>query len=431
MKNLIIIVFLAGFIGCKGSGGSVATPAASPAASPAVSPAASAVVALAANQVVASTRQLNGDYVTIGIPPYPSVNCIVARYSSNGVLDSTFNGGVGYTALPNNLVAIAVQTNDKIIVAGTDWSNSMGHGFKLIRLNSNGTLDTTFGVGGTITTNFAGYNGTNGQAIGGSSSLVVQPADDKIIVVGYGFTDGNNTQNSLIARYNADGSLDTTFNGSGKYATASTTWSSFYAGINLQNNNKILVSGKDNTNKITITRFNTDGTLDGSFGASGKKVTALVGWSDMVQEQSDGTIIASGHIIIGNYNMFAMKLLSDGTYDTTFNGVGYISLPTGVNTSVAPLFAIQPDGKIILGGTSNVASSGNIVGHSNQTLIRLTPNGIVDTTFGNAGTKIYDYGYTSGFASIYTTASDIVLLGSSTAITNTSPTTFDFITLAQ
>ena len=167
-----------------------------------------------------------------------------------------------------------------------------------MRLTSQGTLDSSFGLGGIVTTNFLGYGGSYwGLAVDASNRVVAVG----IAKAGSSYTDGTCM---AIARYNTDGTLDGTFNGTGKLTEPV---SSLGRAAAIQLNGAILVVG--DTDYATILRFNPDGTLDSSFGNGGFVKTDINGniavLGDLAQ-QSDNKFIVGGTCIISNRGRFAV-----------------------------------------------------------------------------------------------------------------------------
>lgn len=318
------------------------------------------------NTVLASTIQPNGKIIVGGL--FRNFNDTVAncitRVNSNGSLDTTFNtGGAGvnfaYTPSTLGINAIALQSDGKIIIGGSTFSSYNGTAVgNIARLNSDGTLDTTFNVGGA---------GANGNVL----AIAIQ-ADGKIIIGG-AFTSYNGTVVGRFARLKADGTLDTSFiMGTGLNNTVNA--------IAIQPDGKIVIVGtftsyNGTTSKNRITRLNTDGTLDTAFNVGG---TGSTGTISTIALQADGKIVIGGLFITynGTSAIGITRLNSDGTLDTAFNSGGAGAITTTVVSSIA----VQADGKIILGGSFTLYNT-----ISANRIARLNTNGSLDTTF-NYGT---------------------------------------------
>jgi uncharacterized delta-60 repeat protein len=253
----------------------------------------------------------------------------IARLNTDGTLDTGFNTG-GTVGADNPVYAVAVQSDGKIIIGGTFITARGTTQNRIARLNTDGTLDTGFNTGGTI------------GADGGVYAVAVQ-SDGKIIIGGF-FTTARGTTQNRIARLNTDGTLDTGFNTGGTIGV-----SAFVSAIAIQSDGKIIIGGFFTTARGTtqnyIARLNTDGTLDTGFNTGG-----TIGVDSEVRAvavQSDGKIIIGGTFITarGTTQNYIARLNTDGTLDTGFNTGGTI----GVSATVRAV-AVQPNGKIIIGG---------------------------------------------------------------------------------
>ncbi|MDD5274769.1 MAG: hypothetical protein PHR16_01655 [Methylovulum sp.] len=235
----------------------------------------------------------------------------LARYNSDGSLDTSFDGdGVVVTAVSRGFNAghsVTIQTDGKILVAGSNFLPS-DYGFALVRYNSDGSLDTSFGINGIVITGHF-----QGAYIDGNSVTV--QADGKILVAGTGLGDG---YDFVLVRYNSDGSLDTSFDHDGIVSTdfGHTTWE-FCRSVTLQTDGKILVAGVSDS-QFALARYNSDGSLDTSFDGDGKVTTKLSSGIDAgnsVTVQTDGKILVAGYID-GNFGL--VRYNADGSLDTTF-----------------------------------------------------------------------------------------------------------------
>ena len=250
----------------------------------------------------------------------------VARLNADGALDSSFNDP---GATDSGVKAIAVQSDGRIVVGGF-FTQLGGQPRSLLgRLDTNGTLDPSFNPG----------------ASGGSFPAVYAVAvqsDDKIVVAGQ-FTQLGGQPRNFIGRLNADGTLDATFNpGVGGFFLT-------VRSLKVQADDKILVGGFFNQlggqPRNSIGRLNADGTLDPSFNAGGTlsgTVTAI--------EVADNKILVGGNFLSlgGQPRERLARLNTDGTLDPTFNP-GASGSATG-GQSIINAFAVQADGKILVGG---------------------------------------------------------------------------------
>ena len=225
----------------------------------------------------------------------PGQNFTLARYDPDGSLDPSFGTGgmvaseVGGTISRGR--ALALQPDGKIVVVGYTW---IGLGlnywdFGLARYNPDGSLDVTFGTDGVVTTDFVG-------GFDAAEEVVLQP-DGRIVVVGSAELIPGNfvSRDFAVARYNTNGSLDTTFGNGGKVTSPLGEIDSA-SSVVVQPDGKIVAGGGGAlTIDFALVRYNTDGTLDPTFG-SGGMVTTDLGGSDYaaLALQPDGRIVAAG-----------------------------------------------------------------------------------------------------------------------------------------
>jgi uncharacterized delta-60 repeat protein len=275
----------------------------------------------------------------------------LARYNSNGTLDTTFGvGGKVITQFggPAQAFSVAVQSDGKIVAAGFAHLVNGDFDFALTRYNSNGTLDTTFGTGGKKTTAFGVPSVAQGNAV------TIQ-RDGKIVVGG--LTIVNNIANFALARYNTNGTLDTTFGTGGKAVTDFGADDRAFS-IALQADGKIVAAGMTGAN-FALARYNTNGTLDGTFGTGGKVTTDLAGLNDIalgVAVRSDAKIVAVGRAFVSGRPAFAVaRYNSNGTLDPGFGNGGKATTSfVGSSGDQAFSVAIQPDGKAVVAGSAVV-----------------------------------------------------------------------------
>ncbi|HQQ64216.1 MAG TPA: thrombospondin type 3 repeat-containing protein, partial [Pseudomonadales bacterium] len=268
----------------------------------------------------------------------------IARINTDGSLDSAFVG-VGAS---DTVSSIALQPDGKIFIAGRFTQFDGVNVNRVARLNNNGSLDTTFNPG----------SGANDYV----SSSARQP--DGKILIGGNFTSYNGVAVNRIARLNADGSLDNSFNpGSGS--------STPVLAIVLQNDGKILIGGNFTTyNGVTvnrIARLNADGSRDVSFNTGSGANNSVYG----ILLQADGKSILYGTFasINGVSRKSLARLNPDGTVDTGFD------TSNGVNNSIYNA-TMQVDGKIIIGGYFSAYS-----GIARKNIARVNTDGSLDTDF--------------------------------------------------
>jgi len=301
-----------------------------------------------------------------------------------GSLDEIFGGDGKITTSIGNYHdiarAIAIQEDGKLVVGGY-MSNSPGFDFALVRYNPDGTLDNSFDMDGKVTIDF---NNSSDNA----EAIVIQP-DGKILIAG---SSSISAFSFALARCNTDGSLDNSFGTGGLVTTIfSIEDDDNVHGITLQDDGKILVAGEANfngpnhTGDFAIARYNQDGSLDNSFGTGGKIITDFFGYSDRadgIAVEADGKIIVAGTSGDGNSNGFDFAMVrynSDGSFDNSFGNGGKVITDYYGNYEGARSIVIQPDGKIILGGSAYTAYGMDFA------LARYTSDGNLDTSFDDDG----------------------------------------------
>jgi uncharacterized delta-60 repeat protein len=323
----------------------------------------------------------------------------VARYNANGSLDMSFNGtGKVTTAIGNGFDygrSVALQSDGKIVVAGSSW-NGTGYDCALVRYNANGSLDTTFNGTGKVITAVGFRSEANSVAVQGDGKIVVGGAADVLGEVNSAIF------KFAVVRYNANGSLDTTFNGTGKVITATGSGESVCYGVAVQTDGKIVAAGVEQSTplRFAVVRYNANGSLDTTFNGTGK-VTCDFGTGYSVGRsvalQSDGKIVVGGQASNGSaYSFAVVRYDTNGTLDASFNGTGKLTTPIGSTSANASSLVIKNDGKIVVAGDAE-----NATGNNEFALVRYNANGSLDTSFngtGKATTDVGAYGFGSGVA---------------------------------
>ena len=280
----------------------------------------------------------------------------IVRYNTDGSLDTSFDTDgkllIDFGRYENGK-ALAIQTDGKIVLAGTSVaSGGLAANMHLLRLNTNGSLDSTFDSDGKVTTDI----GPNDDAL----SIAIQ--NDGKLIIGGGSDASGNLETTLI-RYNSNGSLDTTFNSDG-IATIDFAISNDAAySVAIQSDGKIIAAGYADLGGqvvFALLRLNSNGSLDTTFDTDGKITTAFGSFYDgaySVVIQTDGKIIASGNSNNGSQTLFATaRYNTNGTLDTTFDTDGKITTAFGSFDDGANAVAIQSDGKIVAAGYSDSGS---------------------------------------------------------------------------
>lgn len=319
----------------------------------------------------------------------------LARYTTNGNLDTTFGGDGMITNgfSPDGAAganALAIDANGKIVVAGYFDPMSPGAGlrFAVARYNANGTLDSTFSGDGMLTTDFTSLFVVKRSAI---ANAVAVDADGKIVAAGY-VALGDQYQ-FAVARYNPNGELDTTFSSDGCVTTNFVDGPYEQANaIAIDASGKIVVAGYATIGghkEFALARYNANGTLDTTFGGDGKITTDFTGLflvkrraaASAVAIDANGRIVAAGYVGFGTQQQFALARYNhDSTLDTTFAGDGLLTTDFGGSEAEgATAIAIDADDKIVVAGS---AANGS---HRKFAVARYNTDGTLDTSFSSDG----------------------------------------------
>lgn len=317
------------------------------------------VVSSFSDTASAMAIQVDGKIVLAG---YCSNNFCAVRYNTDGSLDSGFGGTgsvltqVGASSGVAN--AVTVQPDGKIVLGG--WcllASGVSPSFCAVRYTANGNLDTGFNGSGKVVTPMSGFDKR--------ATAVAMQGDGKIVLAGG--CDGS----FCAVRYNADGSLDTTFNTSGIVVTQN--FGRAYA-LAIQADGKIVLAGScaNSVSGSCVARYNANGLLDTAFNGTGMRTGVPIGYLQAVAMQPDGKIVLAG----GCFGFCAARLHADGSVDTGFNGTGVSDTDLTAGANGAQAVAIQADGRIVLAGFCRDASS-----HDDFCVLRYNGDGSLDSSF--------------------------------------------------
>lgn len=305
--------------------------------------------------------QADGKIVVAGDSQWDTQRITVARYNSDGALDNTFgSGGIVTVAIADSASAedVAIQPDGKIVIGGHNTDLTVFNAFfTFVRLNVDGSFDSSFGSNGVFV-----VPGTSSAQPRFARAIALQ-TDGKIVAVGVGFDEGPTSEITMV-RCNSDGSLDTTF-GSGGIVFTNVSDDQRDTGNNLviQTDGKIVVAGTSTSAEtgnsvVVLARYNTDGSLDTSFGSNGLVAPTITetdfGSASGVALQTDGKILVAqardffvGFFAVSRYQ-------ASGSPDTTFGSGGTVTTPLGDFAGAAAV-ALQADGKIVAAGAGNVS----------------------------------------------------------------------------
>ncbi len=312
-----------------------------------------------------------------------------------GLLDPTF-GGDGRvttdlsTTIPTEdaVYGVAVQPDGKIVAVG--YRNSPANQWMaVVRYDTDGTLDSSFGDDGVVLTHFR--SGAEGDAV------VLQP-DGKIVVVGTTWIRSALDWGFAVARFNTDGTLDETFGGTGRVRTVVGDDLSEATGVALDAHGDIVVVGQAASSGavFAVVRYTPDGSLDGRFGVDGIVLTPIGhhgGSSDDVAIQPDGAIVVAGAAGTRNGSDIALaRYQDDGTLDPSFGNGGIVRTSFGDGQEGSAGVELQPDGKIVIGGGAGYSAG--------FAFVRYMPDGTLDPTFAGDGFRTVTIGWDANVGDI-------------------------------
>jgi uncharacterized delta-60 repeat protein len=309
----------------------------------------------------------------------------VLRYLRDGGLDPSFGQG-GKRLLPigtrGNAVAtaVALQPDGRIVVAGSSDQGATGMDFAVVRLLPDGAPDASFGQGGTVTADLAGDTDR-------AWALALQ-TDGRIVVGGQSNTGGAvGGMDFALLRLRSDGQLDTTFGQGGRVISTlrSGTGTEAIRALALpvvEGEQRILAVGGEGD--FVLARYRANGSLDSGFGAGGKVVAVfndVIGAAHAVTLQPDGRAVVAGQV---GHRFAAIRIGVDGQLDAGFGTAGRFTHAVVGNWNEAQAVVRQADGKLVLGGWaySGNSSSGDFAA------IRLTASGQLDTGFAQGGVAV-------------------------------------------
>jgi len=317
----------------------------------------------------------------VSTPRVETITVDTVAWQPQPIFDPTF-GNAGATVVPGTTgqaAQVIQQPDGKILVAGYTSGANFQYNLELVRLNANGTVDTSFGSGGVVTA-APGYRNQ-------IDAIVLQP-DGKILVAGRDDAPSG-LYSAFIARWNPNGTPDATFAGGGIFTLPPSTLVQAFD-VALLDDGRFLVGGYSTSNggDFAVARFLPSGSFDTTFGTGG---TATVDFGNYNFGQAmaltpDGRIVLAGYTQVpSGFDMGVARLLANGALDPSFDLDGRVTLHVGVQSTFANAVAVQPDGKIVVAGSRDDANSSDA---QNSLIARFNTNGSLDATFGTAGVVV-------------------------------------------
>ncbi len=314
---------------------------------------------------------------------------IVTNLSAQNAGDLDESYGDGGTVISNLgdaydfCFGMIVQPDQKIVIAGQATVNAQLTP-TLVRLNSDGTTDMDFGTDGVAISDVFYGSSLSSQI----DPLAIQP-DGKLL---YTFNTGLfGSFDIAVTRFNTDGSIDTNFGENGTAIDTSVPTDYYPHSLLVQSDGKILVVGQT-ISGMTATRFTSAGFIDESFADNGLFTLDIGEGDDRImnaKQQSDGKIVLVGNGVFNgdptNGSRYeVVRLNEDGSLDESFSDDGIWAEPISVGYDYAFSMALRDDGTILVVGNKQNG------GDTDVAMLALTPDGVLDTTFGTDGITVTD-----------------------------------------
>jgi uncharacterized delta-60 repeat protein len=334
--------------------------------------------------VAALQRESDGKLVAAGTVSAGKV--AVARFDPDGSVDRSFgrSGETVTTLGPDTVSSLVVQRRGRLVVGGTRqiaYSHSVNQtDFALVCLTSAGGVDRSFGRGGEVRT-MIGPPGASVRT-DSLSALVTEP-DGKVVGAGVGNIDKRSV--FALARYNTDGSLDPSFGLDGKAITTISSDRIGAAALVRQPDGRLVTAGGEERGAGVVVRLNRNGSLDTTFGKGGKATivrTAGVSGYDVLLRQHDGKLVAGGAIDTLQEDFFTdirlVRYDTNGVVDRSFGRRGQVTFDLGPDANNIQALVQQQGGKLIIAASDYDVSSDT--GYA--ALVRFKPDGSLDRSFG-------------------------------------------------
>jgi uncharacterized delta-60 repeat protein len=272
---------------------------------------------------------------------------VVVRFNSNGTLDATFGEEGVFTYAENtnfSCSSVAIDAAGNILAAGSANLFNQGSQFTVIRITSAGVIDSGFGSAGAQYASFGAQSSP--------TDMIIQ-SDGKIVVAGSQF--GEFYSDCAITRFNSNGTLDTSFDTDGKRSFALAEYDDYITSIAQLPNGKLLLGGVSNT-EFALVQLNSNGTNNTSFSGDGIVLADMDDSFDEIHDialDDDGNIVVAGHSAYNIYDIAVLRFLPNGTLDTFFNGNGKVTIDFFGTYDYSYAMKIQTNGQIVVAGSTD------------------------------------------------------------------------------
>lgn len=307
--------------------------------------------------------QDDGGIVVVGTSSSTGTDKVILRLTDEGLLDTSFNGTgvrvIDDSYVEDQLNGVAIQPDQKIVVVGQGFNGSKDT-FYIARLNTNGSFDTTGFSGGQIEHTITGDNC--------HANAVAVMDDGHIVSVGMSYTDANTGYDAAVVRYNADGSMDDTFDGDGILVLPGVSGTENATSILFQEFGNMLVGGSfelGGEQYVAVARVLADGVPDPGWGisgwallfagVSGTRCTAL-GTAPDGYLLAAGTVVASANV----EQSFMARFMGNAVLDPTFGTNGVLVRGDAADPERALAMLVQPDGKMVLAGSHGLSTNADV-----------------------------------------------------------------------
>lgn len=310
------------------------------------------------------THNAYADMAIVRLRPDGTLDPTFGQPTTGGMRTGATTLDVGGEGIHDDALAVAVQGDGRYIVAGTTRVPFGGFLYRRIvvaRFLANGTLDASYGTGGyTVLPPFLADDADDVEVSIALTPSERLPAGDRVTLVGHTFS----RNNAFIARLTPTGAPDASFGENGRVRLTATTSSGVHSGVStihaarILADGRIVIAGTGNDRGMTFMRFNANGSLDTSFGTAGRTTVKLSDASQYDEAfamdiQGNGRIVGAGYATASgsNTNFFVARLLPGGQADPGFgDGQGRMTVEMSPRTDQVQAVAIEPSGRILVGG---------------------------------------------------------------------------------